>query len=164
VQARYQDLLRQFGDAESTLGALGLGLDRPIDHVRLRANIAPFVPLAGANIALASFISRGGNVLLNVLDVKQGNWRGRASARVLFGPDSRLLIQTCPLLRAGSSYLPVPFMSLFTFYIGGGRVDVSRDPIPEIALPDTVPPFTQRELCDVARLYAFADEAAKGGA
>lgn len=159
VQARYQDLLKRLGNAESMLSALGLGLDRPIDHVRLRANVQPFFPLRGSTLALRSFIARGGNVLVEVVDVMQGNWRGRLSARVMFGPDGRTMVQSCPLLRAGSSYLPIPFMSLVTLYIGGGRVDMSRDPIPEIALPDSVEPFTQRELCDVARTHVFADEA-----
>lgn len=160
VQARYQQLLEQVGNADSMLSALGLGLDLPIDHVRLRTNVRPFFPLAGTRVVLPAFISRGGNALVEVLDVQQGNWRGRVSARAMFGPDGRLMVQACPLLRAGASYLPIPFMSILVFYIGGSGVDMSREPIPEFALPKTVEPFTQRELCNVGRTYVFADESA----
>ena len=158
VQARYRSLLEQLGNAESTLSALGIGLDVPIDHVRMRANVRPFFPLAGSSIVLPSFISRGGNVLVEVLDVQQGNWRGRSSARAMFGPDARLMVQSCLLLRAGASFVPIPFANIVTLYIAGEQVDIQREPIPEIALPATVEPFTHRELCDVARLYQFADE------
>ena len=159
VQARYQDLLQRMGNAESMLSALGLGLDLPVDHVRMRASIRPFFPLAGSQLVLPAFISRGGNVMVEVLDVQQGNWRGRVAAHAMFGPDARLMMQVCPLLRAGASYVPIPLMGIFTLYAGARGVDVSREPIPEFALPKSVEPFTQRELCNVARTYVFDDEA-----
>jgi len=159
VQARYQEALLLLGGVESTLSALGLGLDRPVDHLRMRANIRPFFPLAGTKFVLRSFISRGGNALLEVVDVQQGSWRGRVSARVMFGPDGRLMAQTCPLLQAGGTYLPIPFMSVVVLYMSDSRdISISREPIPEFALPKSVEPFTQRELCDVARTYVFDDE------
>jgi hypothetical protein len=158
VQARYQALLQQMGNAESMLSALGLGLDLPVDHVRMRANIRPFFPLAGSQVVLPAFISRGGNVKIEVLDVQQGSWRGRVAAHAMFGPDGRLMMQICPLLRAGASYVPIPLMSIFTLYAGARGVDVSREPIPAFALPKSVEPFTQRELCNGARTYVFEDE------
>lgn len=159
VQARYQQVLEQLGNAESMLSALGLGLDLPIDHVRLRTNVRPFFPLAGTQFVLPAFISRGGNALVEVVDIQQGNWRGRISAHAMFGPDGRLMVQACPLLRAGASYLPIPFMSVMTLYVGSGGVDLSREPIPDFALPKTVEPFAQRDLCNVGRTYEFGDEA-----
>jgi len=155
VVARYQDALKRFGDVESTLSALGLGLDVPVDHLRVRSSIRPFFPVQGSTLALRSFIARGGNVSVDVIDVRQASWQGRVSARAMFGPDGRIMVQACPLMRAGPSYLPIPFMSIITLYLGEGRMDLSREPIPEIALPDTVPPFTHRELCDVARTFSF---------
>ena len=69
------------------------------------------------------------------------------------------MVQVCPQLRAGVSYVPLPSMIVPpTFYIGDGRLDVSSDPIPAIALPDTVAPFTQAELCAIGRSYSFEDE------
>ena len=159
VRARYQQMLEQLGNAESMLSALGLGLDLPIDHVRLRTNVRPFFPLAGSQFVLPAFISRGGNALVEVVDIQQGNWRGRISAHAMFGPDGRLMVQACPLLRAGASYLPIPFMSVMTLYVGSGGVDLSREPIPDFALPKTVEPFAQRDLCNVGRTYEFGDEA-----
>lgn len=159
VQARYQQLLEQLGNAESTLSVLGVGLDLPIDHVRLRTNVRPFFPLAGSQFVLPAFISRGGNALVEVLDIQQGNWRGRISAHAMFGPDGRFMVQACPLLRAGASYLPIPFMGVLTLYFGVNGVDLSREPIPDFALPKTVEPFAQRDLCNVGRTFEFEDEA-----
>ena len=158
VQSRYQEMLLSLGNVEATLSTLGLGLDRPVDHLRVRTTIAPFFPLSGTNLVLRSFISRGGNALVEVMDIQQGSWRARMSARAMFGPDGRLIAQTCPLLRAGASYLPIPFMSVISLYQSAGGLDISREPIPDFALPKSIEPFTQRELCDVARTYVFDDE------
>lgn len=158
VLERYQEFLQSLGSAESTLSALGLGLDSPVDHVRLRTGIEPFFPLVGTKLVLRSFVSRGGNAMIDVLDVQQGNWRGRMSARVMFGPDGQLMAQVCPLLQAGGSYLPIPFMSVIVLYFSADGVVMSREPIPDFALPKTVEPFSQRELCDVARTFVFEDE------
>jgi len=159
VQGLYQQLLATFPRADATFNALGIGLDRPVDHLRLRATIDPVFPLLGASYRHRFFVARGGNVLLEVLDGKQGQWQGRASGRLMFGPDGRVMVQVCPQLRAGVSYVPLPSMILPpTFYIGNGRLDVSSDPIPAIALPDTVAPFTQAELCAIGRSFRFEDE------
>jgi hypothetical protein len=50
-------------------------------------------------------------------------------------------------------------MSVMTLYVGSGGVDLSREPIPDFALPKTVEPFAQRDLCNVGRTYEFGDEA-----
>ena len=162
VQGLYRQLLATFPRADATLNALGLGLDQPVDHIRLRATIDPVFPLFGASYRHRFFVARGGNVLVEVLDVKQGQWQGRVSARAMFGPDGRLMIQACPQLQAGVSYVPLPSMILpSTLYIGEGRFDVSPDPIPAIALPDNVAAFTQTELCSIGR--GFVLDAKSGG-